>query len=82
MTISELIKELEKVKAEHGEDVLVVVSYRDEGGDYYGFDSDLRLEYGEDGSKEDNYRDEVSVPKEKNGTTYWCMERVPKIFIL
>lgn len=65
MNISELIKELEKVKAEHGEDILVVVRYRDNGGDYHGFDSDLRLEYGEDRSEEDDYRDEVSVPKEK-----------------
>lgn len=42
MKISQLIEELEAIRAEHG-DAEVVIQYRDGGGDYSGFDSDLRL---------------------------------------
>lgn len=80
MYVSELIKELEMVREEHGEDVMVVVRHRDSGGDYYDYDSDLRLEYGEAGSEVDDYRDEVSVLNEEEG--YWYTTKVPKIFIL
>ena len=80
MYVSELIKELEKIREDHGEDVMVVVRYRDTGGDYSDYDSDLRLEYGEDGSEEDDYRDEVMVLDKEKG--YWHTTKVPKIFIL
>ena len=80
MYISELIKKLEEIRTKHGEDVLIVVRHRDSGGDYYGYDSDLRLWYGEAGSKEDDYRDEVLVLNKEKG--YWVVAIVPKIFIL
>lgn len=41
MTVAELIKELEAIHAEYGDDMKVVVQYRDEGGDYIGVDEDV-----------------------------------------
>lgn len=41
MTVAELIKELEAIRAEYGDDMKVVVQYRDEGGDYLGVDEDV-----------------------------------------
>lgn len=41
MTIAELIKELEAIRTKYGDDMKVVVQYRDEGGDYYGVDEDV-----------------------------------------
>lgn len=43
MTIDELIKALEKIKEDYG-NIQVKVQYRDEGGDYYGSDSIIKLE--------------------------------------
>lgn len=50
MNIEELIKELEKIKEEHG-NILVRVQYRDDGGDYWGTD-DIRLEIETEGGEE------------------------------
>lgn len=80
MNICDLIEELEKIREDHGEDVMVVVRHRDTGGDYPDYDSDLRLKYGEDGSEEDDYRDKVIVLDKEKG--YWYTTKVPKIFIL
>lgn len=80
MYIPEVIEKLKEVMNEHGEDVMVVFAYRDSGGDYYDYDSDLRFEYGEAGSEEDDYRDEVKVLNEEKG--YWYTTKVPKIIIL
>ena len=44
MYVSELIKELEKIREDHGEDVMLVVRYRETGGEFSDSDSDLRLE--------------------------------------
>lgn len=44
MKISELIERLEEIKKEHGDVNVVVVQYRDDGGDYWGCDEDLRFE--------------------------------------
>ena len=41
MTVAELIKELEAIRTKYGDDMKVVVQYRDEGGDYYGVDEDV-----------------------------------------
>lgn len=41
MTVAELIKELEAVRTEWGDDMKVVVQYRDSGGDYSGVDEDV-----------------------------------------
>ena len=47
MTLNELIEILNKMKEENGEKE-VKVQYRDDGGDYYGEDSEIRLEVTED----------------------------------
>ncbi len=52
MNIDELIKELQKVKKEHG-NIEVAVQFRDDGGYYYGIDEELVLDV-----EEFNYRDE------------------------
>lgn len=38
MTVKELIKALKSIK---NQDAQVVVQYRDDGGEYYGFDEDV-----------------------------------------
>jgi hypothetical protein len=47
MTLNELIEILNEMKEENGEKE-VKVQYRDDGGDYYGEDSEIRLEVTED----------------------------------
>lgn len=42
MTIEELIKELEKIKEEHG-NIEVRAQYRDDGGYYLGNDTNIEL---------------------------------------
>lgn len=42
MKIEDLIKELEKIQKKHG-NIEVQVQYRDDGGDYYGTDDEVRL---------------------------------------
>jgi len=43
MKIEDLIKELEKIQKKHG-NIEVQVQYRDDGGDYYGTDDEVRLQ--------------------------------------
>lgn len=43
LSISELIEELEKIKAEHG-DIPVEITYRDEGTPYYDSTSEFLFE--------------------------------------
>lgn len=51
MNIEELIKELEKIKEEHG-NIWIRVQYRDAGGDYWGTDDDIRLKIETEGGEE------------------------------
>lgn len=51
MNIEELIAELEKIKEEHG-NIEVRVQYRDDGGDYCGSDSIIKLEIDTEWEKE------------------------------
>lgn len=43
MKIEDLIKELEKIQKKHG-NIEVQVQYRDDGGDFYGTDDEVRLQ--------------------------------------
>lgn len=51
MTIEELIKALEKIKEDLG-NIQVKVQYRDEGGDYWGTDDEIKLEIDTEWEKE------------------------------
>ena len=42
MTLNEFIEELKKLQKEGKGDFQVVVQYRDDGGDYAGFDEDVK----------------------------------------
>lgn len=42
MRIDDLIRELQEIKKKHG-NIRVEVQYRDDGGDYFGTDNDVRL---------------------------------------
>lgn len=43
MKLSKLINKLERLKEELGEDIDVVMQYRDDGGEYGGVDTELYL---------------------------------------
>lgn len=46
MKLSKLINKLERLKEELGEDIEVVMQYRDDGGEYCGVDTELYLSVG------------------------------------
>ena len=46
MKLSKLINKLERLKEELGEDIDVVMQYRDAGGEYGGVDTELYLSVG------------------------------------
>lgn len=48
MNITDLIEKLQEIKEKHG-DIKVAVQYRDEGGDYYGCETELYLDVKECG---------------------------------
>lgn len=55
MKICELINKLNELKNQYGEDINVMVQYRDDGGDYYGADEEIRLDYSvNEDEREDN----------------------------
>lgn len=69
MTVKELIEELMTVEDQNA---LVVMQYRDGGGDYKGYDSDIRMDYkkkatesinmlGKDGYWRDEYNYKGSI---------------------
>ena len=43
MTISEVIRQLEELKYIYGDDTEIVVQYRDDGGDYEGYDENVYM---------------------------------------
>lgn len=51
MTIEELIKALEKIKEDYG-NIQVKVQYRDDCGDYWGNDDEVKLEIDTEGDEE------------------------------